>query len=64
MESEKPSLKDKLKNYVTECRRVLTVTKKPTKMEFSAIVKVTSLGILLIGAIGFLIQLIKIFFEF
>ena len=57
---EKPSLLQKFKNYITECRRVLRVTKKPTNEEFKAIVKVSGLGILVIGAIGFLVQLIEI----
>ncbi|MBT4540154.1 protein translocase SEC61 complex subunit gamma [Candidatus Woesearchaeota archaeon] len=48
----------KFKNYVIECKRVLRVTKKPSNDEFKAIVKVSGLGILVIGAIGFLIQLI------
>ncbi|MBT4824011.1 protein translocase SEC61 complex subunit gamma [Candidatus Woesearchaeota archaeon] len=60
-EQVKPSLKSKFKNFIVECKRVLAVTKKPTNMEFKAIVKVSGLGILVIGAIGFLIQLIHIF---
>mgnify|MGYP003967961267 CR=1 FL=1 len=54
----KPNMTQKFKNYVIECKRVLRVTKKPSNDEFKAIVKVSGLGILVIGAIGFLIQLI------
>ena len=50
----------KLKDFITECKRVLMITKKPDQFELKAIVKVSSLGILLIGAIGFLVQLIEI----
>jgi len=49
----------KLKDFVRECKRVLKVTKKPTKDEFKNIVKVSGIGILLIGLIGFLIQVLK-----
>lgn len=50
----------KLKSFIAECKRVLSITKKPTKDEFKTIVKVSGIGILLIGFIGFLIQMIKI----
>ncbi len=48
----------KTKSYVKECRRVLKVTKKPNKEEFIAITKVTGLGMLVIGVIGFIITLL------
>jgi len=41
-----------------ECVRVLRVTKKPTKFEFKTIVKASGLGILIIGLIGFIIQML------
>ena len=34
------------------------MTKKPTKQEFTSIAKVTGIGILLIGLIGFIIFMI------
>jgi len=49
----------KLKRFWHECRRVLKVTRKPTKEEFKLIVKVSGAGILIIGAIGFIIHMIK-----
>lgn len=51
-----------LKEFVIECKRVLRVTKKPTNPEFKQIVKVSGLGILLIGLIGFLIQMVRTMF--
>ncbi len=53
----------KLKDFFVECKRVLIVTKKPTKEEFKTIVKVSGLGILIIGAIGFVIQLVEVLFK-
>ena len=58
-QEEKPSFKAKARRFAMECWRVLKVTKKPTKDEFKTIVKVSGLGILLIGLIGFLIQMIR-----
>ncbi len=48
-----------LKEFFGECKRVLTITKKPDKVEFKAIVKASGLGILIIGLIGFLLTLGK-----
>ena len=49
----------KLKNFYIESIRVLKVTRKPDKVEFKTIVKVSGIGILLIGFLGFLIQMIR-----
>ncbi len=48
----------KLKIKLNEYGRVLRITKKPDMVEYKTIVKVSGLGIVLIGAIGFLIQLL------
>lgn len=58
--NEKPTMWGKFKTFVKECARVLRITKKPTKEEFKTISKVSGLGILIIGLIGFLVHLIKI----
>jgi protein transport protein SEC61 subunit gamma and related proteins len=39
--------------------RVLKMARKPTDEEYSRTVKITGLGILAVGAIGFLIYLIR-----
>lgn len=57
---EKPTLVGKLKNFVRECVRVVKITKKPTKEEFKTISKVSGLGILIIGLIGFIVHLIDV----
>jgi protein transport protein SEC61 subunit gamma-like protein len=49
----------KLNSFIIECKRVLQVTKKPNAEEFKTIVKVSGLGILIIGALGFLLLVIK-----
>lgn len=47
----------KIKRFLKESVRVFKITKKPTMEEFKTIVKVTGLGIILIGIIGFIIQM-------
>ncbi len=52
-----PSLTQRFKSFLVECRRVWQLTKKPTKTELIAVVKVTGIGILIIGFIGFIINI-------
>jgi len=52
----------KLKSFIIECRRVWQITKKPNKEELITIVKVTGIGILAIGAIGFLMHILWVVF--
>ena len=54
-EIKKPS---KIKRWWKETVRVLRVTKKPNREEFKSVVKVTGLGMAIIGVIGFIIFLI------
>ncbi|MFH1072617.1 MAG: protein translocase SEC61 complex subunit gamma [Nanoarchaeota archaeon] len=49
----------RLKEFIQECKRVLLVTKKPDKEEFKVTVKVSALGIAVLGAIGFIISIIS-----
>ena len=49
----------KFKSFVIECRRVLRVTRKPTREEFKTIVKASALGMALIGALGFVIHILR-----
>lgn len=49
----------KLKDFWFQTRRVLRVTRKPDKQEFLTIAKVSGLGILVIGLVGFILHIIK-----
>jgi|TARA_B100001964_G_C14242410_1_gene605698 protein transport protein SEC61 subunit gamma-like protein len=49
----------RFKSFITESVRVLKVTRKPTKLEFKTIVKVSGLGMIIIGLLGFVITMIK-----
>lgn len=48
----------KLGEFFGKCKRVLNVAKKPSKEELKQIAKISALGILAIGLIGFIIGLI------
>ena len=48
----------KTKQFIKKCKRVWQTLKKPSKKEFQMISKVSAIGILVIGAIGFLVSLI------
>ena len=49
---------EKLKNFFAESRRVLLVTKKPGMKESKLAIKITGLGMILIGSIGLVIRMI------
>ncbi len=46
-----------IKRKLREYQRILTLTRRPTRDEFSNIAKVAALGIILIGIVGFAIYL-------
>jgi protein translocase SEC61 complex gamma subunit len=46
----------KIKEFFEKCVRVWHILKKPDNKEFKTIAKVSALGILAIGAIGFIIS--------
>ena len=58
IQHEKRTVWSKLKSFIIQCKRVFRVTKKPNKEEFKMIVKVSALGILMIGLLGFIIDMI------
>lgn len=51
-----------LRSFAIKSKRVWHVLKKPTKQEFWTVAKISALGILVIGALGFTISVfMKIF---
>ncbi|MFH1276627.1 MAG: protein translocase SEC61 complex subunit gamma [Candidatus Woesearchaeota archaeon] len=49
----------KFKRFIKESIRVMRIIKKPGKEEYLTTVKVTGLGIAVIGALGFVIFLLR-----
>ncbi len=56
---ERGTFAQRMRRFITQCARVLKITKKPDRQEYSMLVKVSGLGIAAIGLIGFLLFLIK-----
>ena len=53
----------KTKSFALKCKRVWHVLKKPTKQEFEMVTKISALGILILGLLGFIISVfIKLVF--
>jgi len=48
-------LGNRIKSFILQSKRVWHVLKKPSNAEFKTIAKVSAIGILIIGAVGFLI---------
>ncbi|MBI3333875.1 protein translocase SEC61 complex subunit gamma [Candidatus Pacearchaeota archaeon] len=61
MEEIKPGIGTRLTSFIVQSKRVWHVLRKPTGEEFKAIAKVSAIGILALGALGFIISdLIKL----
>ena len=52
------NVQERLDKFVKDSKRVLKVARKPDKDEYFDFAKVTTLGIIIIGLIGFVIYLI------
>ena len=50
--------KESMESFIKQCQRVLKVSRKPDREEYINVAKVTGIGIILIGVIGFIISVI------
>ncbi len=53
----------KVISFLNKCKRVWHILRKPKADEFKSIAKVSSIGLLLLGLMGFLISLVMNFFS-
>ena len=51
-------LKERFDKFIKDSKRVLKVSRKPDGPEYIELAKVTSIGVLMVGAVGFVIVLI------
>ena len=58
MENEKVPFRIKSKSFFIQCKRVWHILRKPSRKEFETTAKISAIGILVIGALGFLIAII------
>lgn len=50
--------KESILNFIKQSERVLKVSKKPARDEYLNVSKITGLGIIVIGVVGFIISII------
>lgn len=55
MEEGELGMMGKLKSFYFQCVRVWHVLRKPTAFEYKTVAKVSAIGVLVLGAFGFLI---------
>ena len=48
----------KTKAFINKCKRVWHTLKKPSRKEFEQVAKISAMGILILGLIGFIISLV------
>ena len=51
-------VQEEFNKFIKDSKRVLKVARKPDAKEYTEFAKITALGILIIGAIGFVIVLV------
>jgi len=49
------------RNFLTSARRLLHVTTRPTRTELSLMVKISFLGIAIVGGLGYVIRMLFVF---
>ena len=49
---------EKFKAFIAKSKRVWLVLKKPSRKEFEMVAKVSAIGVLLLGVIGFLVSIL------
>ncbi|MBT4539033.1 protein translocase SEC61 complex subunit gamma [Candidatus Woesearchaeota archaeon] len=57
---EQPQKRSRIKKFFKETVRVMRILKKPSREEYKNLVKVTGLGIAIVGIIGFAIFMVKL----
>ena len=59
----KMKIKIDVKGYINKVIRVLRLTTKPEKKEFWDVAKITALGMVVIGLVGYIIESLKYLLE-
>jgi len=54
---------EKIKGFIAKSKRVWLILKKPTKKEYEMIAKVSAIGILALGVVGFIVALLMQVFD-
>ena len=63
MEETSPGVGTKIKSFLIQCKRVWMILKKPSTEEFKSIARISAIGLLVIGLMGFIVSdLIKMIY--
>jgi len=57
-EQAESSTMNKLQRFMLESKRIFKISTKPTKKEYMAMLKITLIGMALIGGLSYIVQLI------
>jgi protein transport protein SEC61 subunit gamma-like protein len=52
------NVQESINKFIKDSKRVLKVSKKPDRQEYLELAKVTSIGVVIIGVIGFIVFLL------
>ena len=52
------NIEERFNKFIKDSKRVLKVSRKPDKEEYFELAKISALGVLVVGAIGFVIVLL------
>jgi len=55
-ETSKAGMKTRISSFFVQCKRVWHILKKPSGEEFKSIAKISAIGILILGALGFVVS--------
>jgi protein transport protein SEC61 subunit gamma-like protein len=58
IQHEKPSLYNRLGTFIKNTKRIIKIANKPTRKEYFTIFKICVIGLALLGAVSYVIQLI------
>ncbi len=56
-----PNFSRMIKSFIKDTIRLLRLLKKPKSEEYWIVAKITALGIVILGIIGYVVQTIKVF---
>lgn len=52
-------IKEGLDEFVTSTNRILTVSKKPDTPQYITMLRITALGLVILGVLGYVIELVN-----
>lgn len=51
--------KKSIGSFIKQCERVLKISRKPDNSEYKTVAKVTGIGVIAIGVVGFIITIVS-----